>query len=466
MRQILTADQTLFSPAARAAGFRQKLEAARKLDHLGVSAVETPKMTQDEADMLLMRSLCSTVKRSVLSCETGWTAEGVQRAWEAVKNAAHPRLAVSLPLTSAQLEYMCHMKPPKALEAIGKLISAAKEKCPDVEFSCEDVTRAERDYALQAIRAAVAAGAGRIALCDSAGLCLPHEIAALVKDAREAAGADTVISVRCGNDLGLALSCSVSALLAGADEVKCAYLWNGAASPAEMAQLLRARGADLQMESSLDVTRVHHTAGEIEQILSSPEGRQTPFDGHAWSNAAEALLPPEASDEVLSAAVKALGYELSEDDMLHVKEAVQREAKGKGLSRAELEALILSSSRQVPPTYRLKSYLVHSGNTISPSAHVTLEKGGAILSGLCAGDGPIDAAFLAIEQIIGGHYELDDFQISTITQNRESMGDALVRLRHNGRIYAGKGISTDIIGASIRAYLNALNKIAYEEKKV
>ena len=464
MRQILISDQTLFSPAAREAGFRQKLEAARKLDHLGVTAVETPKLTQDEADLLLMRSLCSTVKRSALSCDAGWTMDGVQRAWEGVKGAAHPRLSVSMPLTSAQLEYVCHMKPPKALEAVRTLVAAAKEKCEDVEFVCEDVTRAERPYAMDAIRIAAEAGAGRITLCDSAGIALPDEMAALVRDARAAAGDGAVLAVRCGNDLGLALACSVSALLAGADEVKTAFLWNSAASAAEIAQLLRSRGADLSLESTVDVTRVQRTADEISQILSQPESRQTPFDGHAWADGTEALLPAEASDEVLSAAVRALGYELGEEDMQHVKEAVQRESKGKGLTRAELEALILSSSRQVPPTYRLKSYLVNSGNTIAPSAHVALDKGGETLSGLCAGDGPIDAAFLAIEQIIGSHFELDDFQISTITQNRASMGDALVRLRHNGKIYAGKGISTDIIGASIRAYLNALNKIAYEEK--
>ncbi|NLD83717.1 MAG: hypothetical protein GX637_06065 [Clostridiales bacterium] len=466
MRQILISDQTLFSPAARGSGFRQKLEAARVLDHLGVSAVETPKLSEDEADLLLMRSLCSTVKRSVLACETGWTEEGVQRAWAAVKGAAHPRLIVSLPLTSAQLEYVCHMKPPKALEAVGRLVAAARALCGDVEFSCEDVTRAEEPFALEAIRVAVRSGAGRVALCDSAGLSLPGEMAALVGAARAAAGPDTVLSVRCANELNLALACSVSALQAGADEVKTAYAWDGAADAAAVAQLLRSRGADLQLESGVDGTRVRRTAGEIAQIFSSPAGKQTPFDGHAWSDAGEVLLPAGATESVLLAAVKALGYELNEEDMRHVQEAVQRESKGKGLTRAELEALILSSSRQVPPTYRLKSYLVHSGNTISPSAHITLDKGGQALSGLCAGDGPIDAAFLAIEQIIGAHYELDDFQISTITQNRASMGDALVRLRRGGKIYAGKGISTDIIGAAIRAYLNALNKIAYEEKTV
>ena len=136
--------------------------------------METPALTADEGDMLLMRSLCSTVKRSVLACETGRTAESIRRTFDALKGAAHPRLIVSMPLTSAQLEYVCHIKPPKALELIGQLVKEAKSLCDDVEFSCGDATRAERAYALDAIRAAVAAGASRISLCDSAGLSLPE----------------------------------------------------------------------------------------------------------------------------------------------------------------------------------------------------------------------------------------------------------------------------------------------------
>ncbi len=466
MRQIFVSDQTLFTPAAREAGFRQKLEAARKLDHLGASAVETPALTADEGDMLLMRSLCSTVKRSVLACETGRTAESIRRTFDALKGAAHPRLIVSMPLTSAQLEYVCHIKPPKALELIGQLVKEAKSLCDDVEFSCGDATRAERAYALDAIRAAVAAGASRISLCDSAGLSLPDEMAALVRDAREAAGSGVILAVQCSNELGLAAACAVSALLAGADEIKTSYGDAQTLDAAEMGKLLRARGADLQLDCALDGTRVNRTAEEVRALLTAPADKQTPFDGHAWSDGSEVLLPAGATEEVLSAAVRALGYELNEEDMLHIRETVERESKDRGLTRAELEALILTSSRQVPPTYRLKNYLINSGNTITPSAHITLDKGGEQLVGLCAGDGPIDAAFLAIEQIIGRHYELDDFQIATVTQNRASMGDALVRLRKDGKIYAGKGISTDIIGAAIRAYLNALNKIAYEEKAV
>jgi 2-isopropylmalate synthase len=119
---------------------------------------------------------------------------------------------------------------------------------------------------------------------------------------------------------------------------------------------------------------------------------------------------------------------------------------------------------QVAPTYKLDTYVINSGNTIRSTAFITLDRKGEKLTGICAGDGPIDAAFLAIEQIIGRHYELDDFQIQAVTEGREAMGDALVRLRSEGGLFSGKGLSTDIIGASIMAYLSALNKIAYAQE--
>ena len=465
MRSIAVSDQTLQFPGQKTATFRQKLEIARILDHLGLEAIETHFPANGEEDMLLMRSLWATVKRSALACECGLTKESVDVAWDAVRGARRPRLIVTLPLSSARLEYMCHLKPPKALALIAELVKRAREKCDDVEFVCQDAFQAERPYLLDAIRTAAEAGAGRITLHDSAGLCLPEEMAELVRDARKSAGEQPLIAVRPGNDLGLAISCAVAALQAGAGEIKTAFLDSASLSPVQLSRLFRARGADLGLESPLDITRVERTESDLAELTAAND-KSTPFDGHAFSRGDEETLPAGADDAALQQAILALGYELTEGDLLHVREAVAREAKGRALSRAELEAVILSVAQQVPATYRLRSYLINSGTAITATAHVTLDKGGEVLSGLCAGDGPIDAAFLAIEQIIGRHYEMDDFQIAAVTQNREAMGDALVKLRSGGRVYAGKGISTDINGAAIRAYLNALNKIAYEEKTV
>ena len=121
---------------------------------------------------------------------------------------------------------------------------------------------------------------------------------------------------------------------------------------------------------------------------------------------------------------------------------------------------------QVPSTYHLVNYVVNSGNIIPATANVTLEKDGEKFTGVSTGDGPIDAAFHAIEQVIGHHYELDDFQVHAVTKGREAVGSSIIKLRADGKLYPGNGVSTDIVGACIRAYINALNKIVYEEKQI
>ena len=171
----------------------------------------------------------------------------------------------------------------------------------------------------------------------------------------------------------------------------------------------------------------------------------------------------------LSAVMKAasrLGYDLSEDDGVKVYEAFRAIAdKKEQVTAKELDAIVAAAAMQVPPSYVLDTYVITSGNTISSTAHLRLSKDGQMIEGVCIGDGPIDAAFLAIESITGRHYELDDFQIQAVTEGREAMGQAVVKLRSEGKVYSGRGISTDIVGASIRAYINALNKIVYEEEE-
>ena len=156
--------------------------------------------------------------------------------------------------------------------------------------------------------------------------------------------------------------------------------------------------------------------------------------------------------------------DLTQEDGAKVYEAFCRIAEKKDtVGEKELDAIIAAAAMQVPPIYRLDSYVINTGNTISATAHVRLRKGDAVQEGISLGDGPIDAVFLAIEHIVGCHYELDDFQIQSVTEGREAMGQAVVRLRNGGKLYSGRGISTDIIGSSIRAYISAVNKIVYEE---
>lgn len=129
----------------------------------------------------------------------------------------------------------------------------------------------------------------------------------------------------------------------------------------------------------------------------------------------------------------------------------------------ELDAIVASVAFQVPATYYLESYVINTGNVITATCHLKLRKGDSVLESVCVGDGPVDASFVAIEKVIGRHFELDDFQVRSVTEGREAMGETVVRLRSGGKVFSGRGLSTDIVGSSIMAFLNAVNKIAYEE---
>jgi 2-isopropylmalate synthase len=176
------------------------------------------------------------------------------------------------------------------------------------------------------------------------------------------------------------------------------------------------------------------------------------------------LLDADSTLTQVAQAAKVLGYDLSDIDVGNVHKALKQVCEKKGAVGAkEFEALIASSAMQAPSTYHFESYTTTSSNLASSMSQVTLRRGDEMISGVSNGDGPIDSAFRAIEQCIGHHYELDDFQVQSVTEGKEALGSALVRLRNNGRLYSGNGISTDIVAASIRAYINALNKIVFEE---
>ena len=149
--------------------------------------------------------------------------------------------------------------------------------------------------------------------------------------------------------------------------------------------------------------------------------------------------------------------------MEKVYEEFLRVASKKPVGQKELDAIVAASAMQVPATYVLENYVINSGNIITTTACVRLSRDGASHEGLSGGDGPIDAAFKAMESVTGHHYDLEDFHIDAVTEGKEAIGRAVVRLRCEGRLFSGSGVSTDIVSAAIRAYLGALNKIVYEE---
>jgi 2-isopropylmalate synthase len=218
-------------------------------------------------------------------------------------------------------------------------------------------------------------------------------------------------------------------------------------------------------DAGIQLTEYHRIVRQISRIVAGKGIDRNAAVNIASSSEAGFTLDARDDKAAVTAAVARLGYDLSEEDIEAVYNEFIRVAAKKNVGPKELEAIISGVAMQVPPTYTLTGYMVNSsgGNVLSATAQIVLDKKGEQLQGVCLGDGPIDAAIKALEQIIGCHFELDDFQIQAVTEGKEAMGSALIKLRADGKLYAGTGISTDIIGAGIRAYISAVNKIVFEQ---
>ena len=457
--KIKIADRTLCKEG-NAFSFKEKIEIARQLEKLCVDVVELPQIENVKTDTLLVRTIASFVKNSVLSVNAGMTKAGVDNAADALKTAQNPRIRIELPVSTVGMEYTCHKKADKMLQLIKDLVSYAKEKCQEVEFYAIDATRAEKDVLVGFITAAVESGATNITLCDTAAEMMPDCFGEFVAEIK-ATIPDVSVAVACENKNGLAAANAVMAVRSGADSVKTDACGNGI-SLETMAGIIKNCGNSYDFSSNIKYTELNRILKQIDWIIGSAKNEKGAV-GTASSEETVIMLDANDDKDTVVSEVLKLGYDLSEEDATKVYEEFLRVAEKHKVNAKELDAIVASVALQVPPTYKLVSYVINNGNIISSSAQVTLEKDGENIQGICIGDGPVGAAFLAIEQIIGYHYELDDFQIQSVTEGKEAVGTALVKLRQGGKLYSGKGISTDIMGAAIRAYISAVNKIVYEE---
>ncbi len=447
--------------------FREKIELSKLLDKLGTTVIEVEGLHGSRTDALRIKSIATAVSDSIVSAPVELNAQSVEDTWNALSQAKHPRLQVCAPVSSVQMEYLFHKKPEAMLKSISETVSACA-KLTDTEFVAQDATRSENAFLYQAIQVAIDAGAKTITVLDSAGTMLPEEFSAFVAGLYDAVPAlrDVTLGVGCANTLSMADSCVIAAVKAGAGEVKTAAYPQDCASLTNVARILSTKGADMNVQIGMQVTRLSRTVDQIQWMCRADRNKTSPFVTTASDESGIYLTAHDDCDAVCSA-VERLGYDLSQEDRVNVYDAFMQFAeKREQVSIRELDAIVASAAMQVPSTYKLDNYVITSGSSVSATAHMRLLKNGQPMEGVYLGDGPIDAAFLAIEQITGRHYELDDFQIQSVTEGREAMGQTVVKLRSSGKLYSGRGISTDIVGASIQAYLSALNKIVYEEDEV
>ncbi|MBE6037163.1 MAG: hypothetical protein E7223_06115 [Clostridiales bacterium] len=445
--------------------FKEKIELAKLLDKLGVSVIELEGIRNPRIDSLRIKSIAAAVKNSVIAVPVPLNGECPEQVWAALQQAKHPRLQVCGAVSAVQMEYLFHKKPEAMRKLIAETIRVCKSLCADVEFLAEDATRADAAFLAETLRDAIAAGATTVTVCDAAGSMLPAEFARFICDLREAVPELQSVNMgaACSDALSMADACAVAAAGAGVTELKAAAYPLDAADIANLARILDARGDSFGAGSSLQMQQLNRIIGKVRQICKTAGSRGV---GPAAGPDEDLYLTAHDDAAAVTKAAAQLGYDLSEEDETKVYDAFRRIALKKDrVSYKELDAIVASAAMQVPPTYELETFVITSGNTISSTAHIKLRKNGETLEGVSIGDGPIDAAFVAIETITGTRYELDDFQLQSVTEGRGAVGQTVVKLRSGGRVYSGKGISTDIVAAGIHAYLSALNKIVYEEEE-
>lgn len=438
--------------------FREKSAIANCADLLGADAVELPGVKNLREDTIIYKTIAQNVQNATLAIPVGFNKEDVLSTWECIKDAKKPRLQIELPVSTIQMEYTYHVKQAKMLEKIAELIKEAKNYCEDVEFLALDATRADVDFLIATAKEAQSNGAGIITICDNAGVSTPKEVSDLVLKVKEAVSIPVYVQV--SDRINMGVASAYAAISKGADGIKCAMAGKDILLTGEFCDAISVCGSQIDAMVTLDTTKIH---SKIDDMLSNINHESYESD-NTVSEKKKILLDSDSTMADIAHSAQILGYELSDSDIGNVYKTLIGVCEKKGaVGLKEFEALIASSAMQAPSTYHFETYTTTSSNVANSMSQVTLKCNDEIICGVASGDGPIDSAFRAIEQCIGHHYELDDFQVQSVTEGKEALGSALVRLRNNGKLYSGNGTSTDIVAASIRAYINALNKIVFEE---
>ena len=464
MKQIKISDATMKQISEGfCLSFKEKIEFSKLLDKLGVDVIELEGIASPRIDSLRIKSIAAAVTESAVAVPVAMNDASIEETWAAVRQAKRPRLQVCAPTSAVQIEYIFHKKPDAMIKDIAASVAKCASLCSDVEFVAEDATRSEQAYLTLAIKTAIEAGATTVTLSDTAGTMFPNELAEFIALQYEMLPElkGVTLGICCSDALSMAEACAISAVAAGAEQIRAAAYPIDLASLANVARIIAAKSDAIGAVCGVRTTQLTRAIEQAERICQSDKKKSA---GGADNGEDNVYLTVHDDVSAVTLAVTGLGYDLSEEDAANVYNAFKEIAEKKErVSLKELDAIVASSAMQVPSAYKLDTYLITSGNTVSATAHIKLIKDGQPVEGVYIGDGSIDAAFQAIEKIVGCHYELDDFQLRAVTEGREAMGETIVKLRSGAKVYSGRGISTDIVGAGIQAYLSALNKIIYEE---
>jgi len=498
-RRIKVFDTTLRdgeqSPGA-SLNMTEKIEIARALEALGVDIIEGGFPITSPGDFEAVALISKEVKKCVVAGLARCVEKDVASAGAALKHAARPRIHVFLATSAIHRKYKLRKAKSEIVRLAIEGVKFAKKFVSDVEFSPEDASRTEPEFLKEVVEAVIDAGASTVNIPDTVGYAIPEEFGELIRYlSEEVSNIDqAVISVHCHNDLGLAVSNSLAAILNGAGQVECTINGIGErAGNAALEEIIMSLATrrdffrcttGIQTRLLYPTSRLlsHHT-GLVVQRNKAVVGENAfaheagiHQDGVLKERSTYEIMRPEdvgvpasrlvmgkhSGRHALKERAKAVGHELSEEALDKVYEKFKVLAdKKKEVFDADILALIEDEMEQVPNIFELESFHVTSGTGTIPTATVRLKTSdGQVKQDAACGDGPVDAVYRTIDRITGISGRLVDYSIRAITSGKDAQGEVVLSADFNGIRFAGKASSTDIIAASAQAYLNAVNRAA------
>lgn len=495
MRTIKIFDTTLRdgeqSPGA-SMNVQEKIMVAKQLAKLGVDILEAGFPIASQGDFEAVKRIAEEVQGVVIAGLARAKEEDIKRAYEAIKNAPAKRLHTFHSTSDIHLKYQFRISREEALKRSCEMVRFAKSLVDDVEFSPMDATRTEMSYLLEVLEAVVEAGATTLNIPDTVGYALPQEFGAMIKTIKEKIGDRAVISVHCHNDLGLAVANSLSAILNGAGQVECTI--NGIGERAgncsmeEVVMALKTRRDFFNADTKINTKEIIRTSRLVTRVTGIPvQPNKAIVGANAFAHESgihqDGLLKEKMTYEIIKPSdigltktelvlgkhsgrhafktrLKELGYSLSneeiEDAFVRFKALADQK---KYIFDEDIEALLSEQSSKIVETYKLIDLYVAGGSKAKPMAAVKLSIGDRVVDRIEYGDGPVDAVYKAIASAVDTKSSLLKFEVKSITGGTDALGEVYVTLEEDGKTVRGHGADTNILVASAKAYLTALNKL-------
>ena len=472
--------------------FTEKIRMARQLERLQVDVIEAGFPIASEGDFESVQEIAKQIRTCTVAGLSRANKGDIDRAWEALKYAAKPRIHTFIATSDIHLKYKLKKSRDEVLESAVKAVRLAKSYCDDVEFSCEDASRSDIDYLCRIVEAVIAEGATVVNIPDTVGYAIPTDYGTIMRSLVERVPniGKAILSAHCHDDLGMAVANSLAAVMNGARQIECTVNGIGEragnASLEEIAMAIRTRSEALNVHSNINTEEIYKSSKLLVSLTGMHIQRNKAIVGdNAFAHEAgihqDGMLKNSITYEIMtpqSVGIKhstlvlgkhsgrhalkqryaELGYALSDDELQRAYAVFTKIAdEKKQVFDDDLVAILQDELSNLEETYTLEALQVTSGLNLVPTATGGLKKGTEFFQDSATGDGPVDAAYRTIERITGISVDLLDYSIKSVAWGRDAIGEVFVKIAIDGYVFNGRSASTDVITGSVKAYLNAIN---------